>query len=283
MLPNISCQRCVHHSLLLSGFGSHFPSSEPCHIRISRCSPYPRVPRLLLVSAFRIIMHLITRVLQLPPQKISYRLNPGTVPTSSTNNGYYVTTTTNNAPGSTTATPGSWGDAGAANPSNGNVGYNGEGETRSASEGDTEQTQKIYETLHFDTLWRLSDALNVTEQKSPLEHVATVLLPLIETLMAVSKHLGPKAQAPQSPRAAETPLSPKTPVIGFTSAMARAVCDDLFVAFTDSHRKLLDMMVRNNPSLMSGSFTLLVNNPKVLDFDDKRNYFSQQLQRRPQP
>jgi len=113
------------------------------------------------------------------------------------------------------------------------------------------------------TLWRLSDALNVTEQKSPLEHVATVLLPLIETLMAVSKHLGPKAQAPQSPRAAETPLSPKTPVIGFTSAMAQAVCDDLFVAFTDSHRKLLDMM--------------------VLDFDDKRNYFSQQLQRRPQP
>ena len=32
---------------------------------------------------------------------------------------------------------------------------------------------------------------------------------------------------------------------------------------------------------MSGSFALLVNNPKVLDFDNKRNYFNQQLRRRP--
>lgn len=40
-------------------------------------------------------------------------------------------------------------------------------------------------------------------------------------------------------------------------------------------------MVRNNPSLMSGSFALLVQNPRVLDFDNKRNYFYQQLRRRP--
>lgn len=32
---------------------------------------------------------------------------------------------------------------------------------------------------------------------------------------------------------------------------------------------------------MSGSFSLLVNNPRVLDFDNKRNYFNQQLHRRP--
>ena len=40
-------------------------------------------------------------------------------------------------------------------------------------------------------------------------------------------------------------------------------------------------MVRNNPSLMSGSFSLLVHNPRVLDFDKKRNYITQQLHRRP--
>lgn len=161
---------------------------------------------------------------------------------------------------------------------------NAEGETPNdaTTEGGTEQIQKIYRTFRFDPLWRqLSDALDVIEKKPSLEHVATVLLPLIETLMVVSKHLGPKAQAPQSPRALKTPLSPKTPIIGFTSGMTRAVSDDLFVAFTDSHRKLLNMMVRNNPSLMSGSFALLVNNPKVLDFDNKRNYFNQQLRRRP--
>jgi E3 ubiquitin-protein ligase HUWE1 len=58
--------------------------------------------------------------------------------------------------------------------------------------------------------------------------------------------------------------------------------EDLFVTFTDAHRKILNVMVRNNPSLMSGSFSLLVHNPRVLDFDNKRNYFTQQLHRRPQ-
>ena len=36
-------------------------------------------------------------------------------------------------------------------------------------------------------------------------------------------------------------------------------------------------MVRNNPTLMSGSFSLLVDSPKVLDFDNKRIYFTQML------
>jgi E3 ubiquitin-protein ligase HUWE1 len=40
-------------------------------------------------------------------------------------------------------------------------------------------------------------------------------------------------------------------------------------------------MVRNNPPLMSGSFSLLVDNPRVLDFDNKRNYFAQQLHQCP--
>ena len=57
--------------------------------------------------------------------------------------------------------------------------------------------------------------------------------------------------------------------------------EELFISFTDAHRKILNLMVRNNPSLMSGSFSLLVSNSRVLDFDNKRNYFNQQLHRRP--
>jgi E3 ubiquitin-protein ligase HUWE1 len=53
--------------------------------------------------------------------------------------------------------------------------------------------------------------------------------------------------------------------------------EELFVAFTDAHRKLLNTMVRANPGLISGSFSLLVHNPRVLDFDNKRNYFGLQL------
>jgi len=41
--------------------------------------------------------------------------------------------------------------------------------------------------------------------------------------------------------------------------------------------KVLNTMVRNNPGLISGSFSILVHNPTVLEFDNKRNYFSQKL------
>ncbi len=53
--------------------------------------------------------------------------------------------------------------------------------------------------------------------------------------------------------------------------------------------KILNDLVRHNPKLMSGTFSLLVKNPKVLEFDNKRNYFNRRLHsrgteaRQPQP
>eukprot|EP00842_Homolaphlyctis_polyrhiza_P005726 jgi/Hompol1/6154/HPOL_002609-RA len=55
---------------------------------------------------------------------------------------------------------------------------------------------------------------------------------------------------------------------------------ELFFVFTDEHKKILNTMVRNNPSLMNGSFSLLVHNPKILEFDNKRTYFTQQLHKK---
>ncbi|KAG6881920.1 hypothetical protein C0992_013145, partial [Termitomyces sp. T32_za158] len=92
--------------------------------------------------------------------------------------------------------------------------------------------------------------------------------------MVVCKYVGTKgiANAARILRASSSPKSPST---------SAESMEDLFVSFTDNHRKVLNLMVRNNPSLMSGSFCLLVHNPRVLDFDNKRNYFNQQLHRRP--
>lgn len=140
-----------------------------------------------------------------------------------------------------------------------------------SSEAGKEQLQAVYESFQFQPVWqRLGNCLSTIEEHPDTENVASVLLPLIEALMVVCKYAGLAARgtllaAPSSPKVAETPQS----------------AEDLFVAFTDAHRKVLNLMVRNNPSLMSGSFSLLVNNPRVLDFDNKRNYFSQQLHRRP--
>lgn len=133
--------------------------------------------------------------------------------------------------------------------------------------------KEIYETFRFTPLWeKLGDCLTVVEQKADIENVATILLPLIESLMVVCKNVGVKSTSHLG-----IPGSPRSPLPTEQSV------DDLFVAFTDNHRKVLNLMVRNNPSLMSGSFSLLVQNPRVLDFDNKRNYFNQQLHRRPHP
>ncbi|KAF9012343.1 hypothetical protein BDQ17DRAFT_1232733 [Cyathus striatus] len=146
--------------------------------------------------------------------------------------------------------------------------------SESAGEEDIEKVQSIYDSFRFTPLWRrLGDCLSVIEENPDTEHVATVLLPLIEALMVVCKYVGSKGQS-STARTLRASASPRSP------ATARESMEDLFITFTDAHRKVLNLMVRNNPSLMSGSFSLLVNNPRVLDFDNKRNYFNQQLHRR---
>ena len=138
----------------------------------------------------------------------------------------------------------------------------------------SQQIQRIYETFKFSSLWRkLGDCLTLID-KPELDHIAAILLPLIECLMVVCKYVGSKTSP--TGRLVRSASLPQSPVLGSSESM-----EDLFVAFTDNHRKLLNIMVRNNPSLMSGSFSLLVHNPRVLDFDNKRNYFNQQLHRRP--
>ncbi|KAI0081201.1 hypothetical protein K474DRAFT_1768664 [Panus rudis PR-1116 ss-1] len=143
-------------------------------------------------------------------------------------------------------------------------------------QADVEKLQSIYESFKFTALWRrLGDCLAIIEEKPELEHIATVLLPLIESLMVVCKYVGSSSATGASARLLRAPMSPKSPT------SPRDTMEELFVNFTDAHRKVLNLMVRNNPSLMSGSFSLLVHNPRVLEFDNKRNYFNQQLHRRP--
>ncbi|KIM40119.1 hypothetical protein M413DRAFT_446273 [Hebeloma cylindrosporum] len=144
-----------------------------------------------------------------------------------------------------------------------------------ATQDDVEKVQAIYESFRFTPLWRrLGDCLSIVGEDPDTAHIATVLLPLIEALMVVCKFVGSKAQGsiPRALRASTSPRSPTTP---------RESMEELFISFTDAHRKVLNLMVRNNPSLMSGSFSLLVSNSRVLDFDNKRNYFNQQLHRKP--
>jgi E3 ubiquitin-protein ligase HUWE1 len=136
-----------------------------------------------------------------------------------------------------------------------------------------ERAEHIFDSMHFAPLWEaLGQCLTVIERKEFLMPIATVLLPLVESLMVVSKYGSAKAAATRgrTGSAAMSPMSPKD-----------LPEEEPFVAFTSRHRKILNTMVRNNPSLMSGSFSLLILNPRVLEFDNKRNWFMQQLRKKP--
>ncbi|GAA5942817.1 hypothetical protein JCM10213_002959 [Rhodosporidiobolus nylandii] len=109
-----------------------------------------------------------------------------------------------------------------------------------------EQVKAIYNSLTFSDLWkRLGDALGAIEAKPDLLYLSTVLLPLIESLLVVNK---------------------------FTDSSSTE-----FIDFTTAHSKILNTMVRNNPSLMSGSFAVLVRNSSMLDFENKRSFFFSRL------
>ena len=138
----------------------------------------------------------------------------------------------------------------------------------------------LYENPTFGSLWnKLSECLNSIRQGDGSLNVATILLPLIEALMVVCKNTTLK----------DIPLIKAAKEFAITSPPPESFMENLFFKFTEDHRKILNDLVRHNPKLMSGTFSLLVKNPKVLEFDNKRNYFTRRLHsrgtevRHPQP
>ncbi|QDS73824.1 hypothetical protein FKW77_006292 [Venturia effusa] len=142
----------------------------------------------------------------------------------------------------------------------------------------------LYENSTFGSLWNnLSECLTAIRKRGNMFNVANILLPLIEVLMVVCKNTTLKDAPAALTAQKEFALSSPEP----ESREARM--ESLFFTFTEEHRKVLNDLVRHNPKLMSGSFSLLVKNSKVLEFDNKRNYFQKKLHsrnnelRQPQP
>lgn len=130
----------------------------------------------------------------------------------------------------------------------------------------------LYENSTFGPMWeKLSACLSAIRQRDHMLNVATILLPLIESLMVVCKNTTLKDQ----------PLRGKDNLL--TSPVPESRMESLFFTFTEEHRKILNDLVRNTPKLMSGTFSLLVKNPKVLEFDNKRNYFNRSIHNRNNP
>lgn len=129
----------------------------------------------------------------------------------------------------------------------------------------------LYESSTFEKLWdNLSACLTAIRQRGNMINVATILMPLVESFMVVCKNTSAKDG---SLGAASQEVSVSTPP-------PDAGIKNLFFSFTEEHRKILNELVRNNPKLLSGSFSTLVNNSKVLEFDNKRTFFTRKLHQR---
>ncbi|KAI9681270.1 MAG: hypothetical protein M1817_002552 [Caeruleum heppii] len=151
-------------------------------------------------------------------------------------------------------------------------------DSKDAKPAATEQSDiltDLYENATFGPLWaKLSECLSTMRERENMLNVATILLPLIEALMVVCKNTTLKNMPINRASAKEMAISSPAPETSSESL------ESLFFNFTEEHRKILNDLVRSNPKLMSGTFSLLVKNPKVLEFDNKRNYFTRRLHSR---
>lgn len=132
-----------------------------------------------------------------------------------------------------------------------------------------------YDSLALRPLWnKLSECLTTIRDKDNITGFATILLPLIESLMVVCKNTSLKDSVLARQVREQLPGSPAPETMDEVQ--------ELFFNFTTEHRKILNDIVRQSPKLMqgNGSFSLLVKNSKVLDFDNKRTYFTKQIHSR---
>jgi len=141
--------------------------------------------------------------------------------------------------------------------------------SNSSSENDKKLKEDMlasfYNTETFQKMWQsLSSCLTEIRNRGNLVNVATILLPLIESLMVVCRNSAAKEQG-TSGAGATAPREAPTSM------------DSLFFNFTEEHRKILNELIRNNPKLMKGNLSVLAKNSKVLEFDNKQNYFKSKL------
>ncbi|GMM29295.1 E3 ubiquitin-protein ligase [Martiniozyma asiatica (nom. inval.)] len=134
---------------------------------------------------------------------------------------------------------------------------------------DNEELKTLYRNSALGPLWgALSDCLKFLREDENKNFIAFILSPLIEALMVVCKHSKVERMKPIDVLQYEEEKH-----LDFTNEPI----ESLFFSFTEEHKKILNHMIRNNPKLMSGPFSVLIRNPKVLEFDNKRVYFEQKL------
>ena len=157
----------------------------------------------------------------------------------------------------------------------------------------------------LEPLWQeLSDCISATEAKfvhnsslashSPLMDALEVgasssgssslppgtqrLLPFIESFFVLCEKLQTNQPVTQSdysvtaPEVKESAGSSSSP-----SLKTGGICNVTFIRVAEKHRRLLNVFIRQNPSLLEKSLSMMLKVPRLIDFDNKRAYFRSRI------
>jgi E3 ubiquitin-protein ligase HUWE1 len=157
------------------------------------------------------------------------------------------------------------------------------------------QDDSLSNELHLDELWATLSACLLELADTPDHHAVLVLQPAVEAFFLV--HAAEKEPNRRRDHRNETrdqqlahiqdiaPLSP-APETSSASDSSPGIVSNLpidtqkFLTFAETHRIVLNQILRQSSTpLADGPFSVLVDHTRVLDFDVKRRYFRQELER----
>ncbi|XP_054168845.1 E3 ubiquitin-protein ligase HUWE1-like isoform X3 [Oppia nitens] len=158
------------------------------------------------------------------------------------------------------------------------------------------QDDSLSGELHLEDLWAALSACLLELADTPDHHAVLVLQPAVEAFFLV--HATEKDPTKRRDNKHETrdqqlahinrevaPLSPAAPGDSLTGDPNSTVTNlppdtQKFLTFAETHRVVLNQILRQSSTpLAEGPFAVLVDHTRVLDFDVKRRYFRQELER----
>ncbi|XP_023930490.1 E3 ubiquitin-protein ligase HUWE1 [Lingula anatina] len=167
---------------------------------------------------------------------------------------------------------------------------------------------RLSEQLQLEKLWEVLGECLSELARTPDHHAVLVLQPAVEAFFIVhagekdsgkpkesssvqqrredqTAHLNIEVQAPMSPympsSSQELPgLTRENSVMSVSSIANLPPDTQKFLRFAETHRTVLNQILRQSTTpLADGPFSVLVDHTRVLDFDVKRRYFRQELER----
>ncbi|XP_064606987.1 E3 ubiquitin-protein ligase HUWE1-like isoform X3 [Liolophura sinensis] len=167
---------------------------------------------------------------------------------------------------------------------------------------------RLSEQLELDELWETLGECLSELAKMPDHHAVLILQPAVEAFFLVHAgekdglkkreshqqrredqlaHLNVEVAAPSSPSPAisseieHAPLLSREDSFMSVSYMSNLPADtQKFLRFAETHRTVLNQILRQSTTpLADGPFSVLVDHTRILDFDVKRRYFRQELER----